>query len=1033
VGRLTIFLMAAVMAAAAKPSLDLSSWRPHWTSYRIIDPSGRERQLLKADIDTGTTTAPYSRLVLRDWTSGAVLDSETIPAGKTGEWAHGFWIPADAAPSKVILEWVKADGAVLGERETTLPQRPAAMRLPLRMDRLANGLDARLAAREEASSGGAADVAAYIGQHDIVYRHPAPSWVEGLPLGNGDVGALVSGVEGREQTIHFDKTDLWYATQEGSPLGRSYAGTLRVNYTPQRRGPFEQRLSLGAARVTTSDGSMSADARVHARHNRVEASYSGSRAFEFTLERAPVTMWQDPRGYHNAERAYGSWWTGMTEEARKAAIAAADAAPHSRVTWMRQGPVCSFVHQLPNMSYAVSLRIDGARKLEWTGAGCHVRAMASGAAAMKVVLAMATSREGTDPLAHSRMLLDGGSEAEHDEWWRRFWARSWIELPDKLEENLWYIGLYQQAACSRSAQAVSFFGLWHPLDYRTWYDAYVADAQVPMMWWQTFASNHLELLYPSHRTFGSLAAEFARNTPGEGMVVPHFFFPEWAGGKEFQTGRNTHVGSVPWFLLNFWWDYLYSGDGEFLREVTYPMMRMAADYLTGYLEKDADGRYHARHSQSPEQDNTPDDNTYDWSMLTSFYRGTIEASRVLGVDEEARAAWQERLDNLFPLPADGNALWETAGNRQPYRCHPVVFFSLFPGWHIEPGTPLFEAARRTVPVLSTPLGFRYEDRHAAIPDYQGGIEPNGFSSGILTITAARLEDRALYERFLYGLIVRFHLKQNGLRALIDTRQSEDISRSSLVEAANAHTTAISESLMQSFHDHIRLFPCAPGKGRVRFAGLRAAGGFVVAAEMNDGAFRWARVRSLNGAHLRMELPGGGRAIDQETQPGGVYDFRGTGQGIDLTLPAAERRREARSVAVSKVDGAAAVGLLQYPEDLPFAQPVDDGFLYLGRPLAPAARTGVRGPEPATVAAMAASADWKQRQEAARLLGRSAKGIEQLDRLCRDPMVLVAHTAVVSLVRVGTPEAMGRAKACADSVTTPGLRREWEKARRRMNR
>jgi len=42
------------------------------------------------------------------------------------------------------------------------------------------------------------------------------------------------------------------------------------------------------------------------------------------------------------------------------------------------------------------------------------------------------------------------------------------------------------------------------------------------------------------------------------MVVPHLFTPEWAGGHRWFTGANPYKGSIAWYTMNFWWDYLYS-------------------------------------------------------------------------------------------------------------------------------------------------------------------------------------------------------------------------------------------------------------------------------------------------------------------------------------------------------------------------------------------------------------------------------------------------------------------------------------------
>ncbi len=65
-------------------------------------------------------------------------------------------------------------------------------------------------------------------------------------------------------------------------------------------------------------------------------------------------------------------------------------------------------------------------------------------------------------------------------------------------------------------------------------------------------------MLPSHNTFGELMVEFMEHNEKEGAYVPHFFYPEWAGGHVNFGGDNKNKGSVAWMGLNFWWDYLYS-------------------------------------------------------------------------------------------------------------------------------------------------------------------------------------------------------------------------------------------------------------------------------------------------------------------------------------------------------------------------------------------------------------------------------------------------------------------------------------------
>src|SRR5262249_37205848 len=158
------------------------------------------------------------------------------------------------------------------------------------------------------------------------------------------------------------------------------------------------------------------------------------------------------------------------------------------------------------------------------------------------------------------------------------------------------------------------------------------------------------------------------------------------------------------------------------------------------LVLEADGRYHCTKSGAPEQNNTARDNVYDWALLNYLFRACIRASEVLNVDGQFRSQWRHIVDSLYACPGDSETLWETPERAHPYRCHPVVLFGLYPANAIAHGSPLFEKTRRTLDVVTQLIGYRYEDRHETIPGFDGGMESNGFSSGIVTTVAARLGD-----------------------------------------------------------------------------------------------------------------------------------------------------------------------------------------------------------------------------------------------------------------------------------------------------
>ena len=1048
--------------AAEQAALD--AWTSTWSPYTAVDEAGTLRRLLKAAISLPHPASDGDTLELVGQGSD-VLDREDLPIGREGIWAHGFWVPAPKGVLRARLRWISR-ARLLAERRIEIPAPDLPAALPLRSDALGLALRAHLERREEAARRLGPDngqTPGHLGQHDLIYLRPAPEWDEGLPLGNGDLGALVCGGE-RFQVFYLDKADIWLATASGLPAGRCYAAALRVEWSGRRR-PFRQRLRLASAEAETRHGAVTTRARVHALRNcfQLDSRVPAGAEVTITLERESIPLHPEEPGL--AALLNGSWERVMLPKELAEAQRRIAEAPRTRLEWGAQDRDVWLLHSAPNLRVAVAVRALGGDGLRAEGGvsrqGLMLRAGRDGR--LRVLAAVATDREGDDPLALARRVLDacGTSEQEartHRAWWRRFWRRSWVDLPDKFEENLWYMGVYQQACTSRGPQAVGFFGLWHPLDNRGWRDAYVADAQVPMMWWSCFATNHLDLLFPSHNTFGALALECAEHSPGAGMVVPHQFDPVWAGGHQAFTGRNPYNGSTAWFTLNFWWDYLHSGDRLLLERLAYPLLRMAADYHADDLREGPDRRLHCHGSGAPEQINTACDNIYDWALLRALFQAAGRAAEILGVDAGPRACWADALARLYPMPGDGQVVWETRDNQQPYRCHPVMMMGLYPGT-VGYGSAEFHAIRRTLPIVTSLFGFRYADRHeTAIPGHEGGVEPNAFSSGMLAIAHARLGDVASYRRSLYGLIVRCHLKRNGLRALADPRQDHRICRAHVVEGANAHTVAITETLLQCWPDHVRLFPCVGASGVYRFAGLRAFGSFLVAARCRDGELTDAEIGSLQGGDVMIAWPwrteglrieehseGSSRSISPQwvhqaaerrlrlqTRSGARYRLS-VGEAPAMRSPV-PRRTAPRRVAIAEVE-TFPEPLIQYPEDLPFGQIVEDAYLYLGNPARPAeARPG---PRVAVVAGLASSPAWTARQEAARLLGRptydDARAVPLLAALCGDQVPVVAQTAGTSLVRRGTEQSLAEARRAASESPVPGVRREIEKALLRWRR
>ena len=218
--------------------------------------------------------------------------------------------------------------------------------------------------------------------------------------------------------------------------------------------------------------------------------------------------------------------------------------PKDQIFWL--------IHNTPGIDYIIAGKIDAQHfkpeklmnsKGEITGIQIVLEPSLEVEATLH--LAVVTSRESDNLIKDANNLLEGSSWEEdtktHLAWWRSFWSKSFIQIPDKLMENLWYCGLNNLACASRSETASSFSGLYQMLDLRPWYGCYHADGQIEMLGLSTFTTNHLEFLYPHHNTFASLVPEFIEHM---GMLqVPHLFFPLWAGGIKF-FGSHTFTAKV---------------------------------------------------------------------------------------------------------------------------------------------------------------------------------------------------------------------------------------------------------------------------------------------------------------------------------------------------------------------------------------------------------------------------------------------------------------------------------------------------------
>src|SRR5581483_5964341 len=89
-------------------------------------------------------------------------------------------------------------------------------------------------------------------------------------------------------------------------------------------------------------------------------------------------------------------------------------------------------------------------------------------------------------------------QRDSNQFWRRFWSRSAVELEDKDLERCWYHNQYWLACCLREGKvAPGLFGNWTSGNIGTaWHGDYHMNYNTQQVFWGVFSSNHADQHLP---------------------------------------------------------------------------------------------------------------------------------------------------------------------------------------------------------------------------------------------------------------------------------------------------------------------------------------------------------------------------------------------------------------------------------------------------------------------------------------------------------------------------------------------------------
>jgi alpha-L-fucosidase 2 len=437
------------------------------------------------------------------------------------------------------------------------------------------------------------------------------------------------------------------------------------------------------------------------------------------------------------------------------------------------------------------------------------------------------------------------------------------DLDNALCEKMFSVGRYLIWSASQPGAFPSHLqGAWNGWYDAPWQCGYTQDENVQIHYWQVFGGNmqeasqayfdYMERQLPSWR-------ENAQKIHGLPGVVATINASRH--GLQFHGGRNWpwdwYTGAAGW-LAQFYWDhYLYTGDTDFLREKTLPLLKEIVTFYEAYAGRDEAGAWSCVPSISPE--NTPkgrkhklcNTTTMDVSIAKEVYTNLIQTCELLDVDEADLLTWKATLESLpaYKLNADGAVKeWMDDDLLDNYRHrHQSHIYPVFPGHEVNP-----DMNAELLPAFATAVEKRL---------IVGMQDQVGWSLSHMVGIFARLGDGERAYDCLKELANGF-LERN----LFSYCQPGQIAMN--LDGILGGSAGIQEMLLQSYPFGssfvVRALPALPKAWPDgSFRGLRVRGGGEVSVTWQDSSV------------TRLELKNGGRAQTYH------FDFNGARVTADL--------------------------------------------------------------------------------------------------------------------------------------------------------
>lgn len=419
--------------------------------------------------------------------------------------------------------------------------------------------------------------------------------------------------------------------------------------------------------------------------------------------------------------------------------------------------------------------------------------------------------------------------------------------------SLYYqFGRYLLISSSQpGGQPANLQGIWNNSNKPAWDSKYTININTEMNYWPVEKTNLPEMHEPLIRMIKDLSEtgkETAKTMYNSRGWVAHHNTDIWriTGVVDFANAGMWPMGGA-WLSQHLWEKYLYSGDKNYLRTI-FPVLKSAAQFYEDFLiEEPANHWLVASPSMSPE--NIPQGhqgsalaagNTMDNQLMFDLFTKTKKAAQILNTDSDKIQVWNTIISKLPPMKIGSYGQlqeWmEDLDDPKDNHRHVSHLYGLFPSNQISPfTTPELLDASRTVLV------------------HRGDIS-TGWSMGWKVNLWAKLLDGNHANKLIKDQLTLVEKDGWGSKGgtypnLFDAHPPFQI------DGNFGCTSGITEMLLQTQNGFIDILPALPDEWKNgSISGLKAYGGFEVSVIWENNKAKEMTIKSGLGGNCRIRLP-----------------------------------------------------------------------------------------------------------------------------------------------------------------------------------